>query len=930
MKTKTLIVLMLLPMIVNAVGVGGSCTWQSNCDSSLLCWGTQRGIFTCHNSEALKGNYVPSPLYNPCYGILQVAYIGAYPSAYYVCGECQKGQYTNAAQDYDTETNYDRPTDAYCRNGGYNCTCNMKTGDNWNPYPSWNHNDNQCNACDDTDLGNTECWPNLQCIQTTNGKVCLNSGKNCCQNSDCSTGYSCSDNICSPYTPGAPTTTVTTITSTTLLYDQQCHTDNDCMPMQFCETGYDPYNRCRDKFYSYDTQPQFSYCHRNHECLSGICSTNLINADSGDYPVYVNGAPYPLVNSLGNCIPSVYMITATISPPVISYNSTLSLFAVAKKNGQPQKLYSCEYFINTIQVDYENATGNTTSWAYTTEGNDGFTHHSMIYTPTSQSIYNYKNVYPILVNQSISLGTYDIFVRCFDSLGSYGATKVYTNLVNTNSTTIFNVDLPSTITYNNIYQAQLQYKTFLGVGLDDATCLIKLQSNNVNLTMIPSLSLIYSITLNFNQAGDQKIEVWCSKVGYERAYYTTSVFVENPSCLNNIQDNGETGVDCGGPCSPCDINKKSNGDSCTLDSQCLSDYCGDGVCADRLVPTECADANYTMNTCSIDGSRYCILDTMKCVYNNCTTSADCYSVYYRTSNNLYISYPTTCDISDRLCKIAGQDTTNGTTNALGMLITPLSEVTAVVNGKLYNTFNCQDGTNGFNIITKDKTIVWYKIDPTLETPSIGVMTQTKQFGEAGTINKTALIPELCASVNGQGGIPSNSHSGFATIQFYSSANKQTINQTVNTITYRKNLKNSLTFNIVSSVVGTQMYAVNATNRSILASAKVGFTDSYTNLTSNYTNNILFNLTALSQHQGITGTRIYYKVTSLYGEEVEGETGSFAWWMFAEYDPESPYGIKWNITVQPWHIYILLALIVVGLVYANYRLQENRRQRLGGV
>jgi len=672
-------------------------------------------------------------------------------------------------------------------------------------------------------------------------------------------------------------------------------------------------------------QSQFSYCHRNHECLSGICSTNLINADSGDYPVYTNGAPYPLVNSLGNCIPSVYKIDAVISPSIVSYNSTVSLFAVAKKNGQPQKLYSCGYYLDPMG-DFINVSLKTPSWAYTIDSNDPMILQNMVYTPSSQNTYNYKNEKPILINQSISLGTYGIFVKCIDSLGSYGATKVYTNLVNTNSTTISNVDLPSTITYNNIYQAQLRYKTFLGVGLDSADCLIKLQSNTVNLTMIPSLSLIYSSYLNFDQAGDQKIEVWCSKEGYEKAYYTTSVFVENPSCLNNLQDNGETGVDCGGPCSPCDIDKKSNDESCSSDSQCLSGYC-DTVCADRPVATECADANYTINTCSTDGSRYCILDTMKCVDNNCTTTADCKKIYKR-NNNIYTGYPTTCDTSDHLCKITGQDTSNGTTNALAMLITPLPGITATVDGKDYSTFNCQDGDNGFNILTNDPTTVWYKIDPTLDTPSIGAMTQTNQFGDAGTTNKTALIPELCATVNGQGGIPSNSQSGFGIIHFYSS-NKQTVDQTVNVIVYRKNLKNSLTFNLLSSTVGTQMYSVNATNRSIIASAKVKFIDSYTNITSNFTNNILFNLTALSEHQGITGTRIYYKVTSLYGEETEGETGSFAWWMFAEYDPESPYGIKWNITVQPWHIYILLALIVVGLVYANYRLQENRRIRIPG-
>lgn len=54
-----------------------------------------------------------------------------------------------------------------------------------------------------------------------------------------------------------------------------------------------------------------------------------------------------------------------------------------------------------------------------------------------------------------------------------------------------------------------------------------------------------------------------------------------PTCSDSIKNQGETGVDCGGPCSPCAL-----GRSCIKDSDCVSGYCSDNVCEERpVVPT---------------------------------------------------------------------------------------------------------------------------------------------------------------------------------------------------------------------------------------------------------------------------------------------------------------------------------------------------------
>ncbi|HYP75191.1 MAG TPA: hypothetical protein VER12_04535 [Polyangiaceae bacterium] len=48
------------------------------------------------------------------------------------------------------------------------------------------------------------------------------------------------------------------------------------------------------------------------------------------------------------------------------------------------------------------------------------------------------------------------------------------------------------------------------------------------------------------------------------------------SCTDELKNQGETGVDCGGPCLPCDT-----GVSCDVNADCTGSYCHDKVCADH-------------------------------------------------------------------------------------------------------------------------------------------------------------------------------------------------------------------------------------------------------------------------------------------------------------------------------------------------------------
>ncbi len=67
-----------------------------------------------------------------------------------------------------------------------------------------------------------------------------------------------------------------------------------------------------------------------------------------------------------------------------------------------------------------------------------------------------------------------------------------------------------------------------------------------------------------------------------------------PSCEDGTQDGNETDVDCGGgqgKCATGECPRCGKGRVCTLDSDCASFYCGNGVCSTRIVPISNVDSN---------------------------------------------------------------------------------------------------------------------------------------------------------------------------------------------------------------------------------------------------------------------------------------------------------------------------------------------------
>jgi hypothetical protein len=71
------------------------------------------------------------------------------------------------------------------------------------------------------------------------------------------------------------------------------------------------------------------------------------------------------------------------------------------------------------------------------------------------------------------------------------------------------------------------------------------------------------------------------------------VIDECDPCANGVRDGTETGVDCGGSCSGCDI-----GYACTTGADCISSYCPAGTCAQPPTPLapDCKPIKYDDST----------------------------------------------------------------------------------------------------------------------------------------------------------------------------------------------------------------------------------------------------------------------------------------------------------------------------------------------
>ena len=93
---------------------------------------------------------------------------------------------------------------------------------------------------------------------------------------------------------------------------------------------------------------------------------------------------------------------------------------------------------------------------------------------------------------------------------------------------------------------------------------------------------------------------------------TTSTTGGGPTCSDAIQNGGESDIDCGGPCAPCDDGKK-----CTKEGDCVSSVCTMSLC----VTATCTDAVKNADETDVDCGGSC--KTPCAVGKTCGKDVDC-------------------------------------------------------------------------------------------------------------------------------------------------------------------------------------------------------------------------------------------------------------------------------------------------------------------
>jgi hypothetical protein len=84
--------------------------------------------------------------------------------------------------------------------------------------------------------------------------------------------------------------------------------------------------------------------------------------------------------------------------------------------------------------------------------------------------------------------------------------------------------------------------------------------------------------------------------------------------VDDVKDGSETGVDCGGPCAPCQDN-----DSCVVNQDCASGFCASGICRSPLCADGAKDGSETGVDCGGPTCATCATGA------GCNVDADCQS-----------------------------------------------------------------------------------------------------------------------------------------------------------------------------------------------------------------------------------------------------------------------------------------------------------------
>ena len=145
---------------------------------------------------------------------------------------------------------------------------------------------------------------------------------------------------------------------------------------------------------------------------------------------------------------------------------------------------------------------------------------------------------------------------------------------------------------------------FIGGSINCTSCQIS-TSNCRTEDIVPGIRC--------KDRGDCGVGETCTDNSDCASRYCSNGKCTQATCSDNVKNQGESSVDCGGPCGKC-----GNGNSCNTNAECLSDFCYFGTCK---APEICLDGKLSPGEADTDCGGIC---PTKCASGkNCDSDADC-------------------------------------------------------------------------------------------------------------------------------------------------------------------------------------------------------------------------------------------------------------------------------------------------------------------
>jgi len=337
----------------------------------------------------------------------------------------------------------------------------------------------------------------------------------------------------------------------------------------------------------------------------------------------------------------------------VTQDKTSYTYYVACKNtaGLPSVTVPVTFSVDTsIPFSVASATppySNTTNVTLRVETNKrsfcfvGETEDTVL-TPMGAFLYGNAHTHSVFVNRS---GNFRWYVRCSTGASAEVGGVNISVIVDTTPPFMEYVDDSSNLVNDTEYSYfldQLQVR-FLGRDNETAvkeyyyritTLLANVTVKNWTLSTNLNGTAFYAAGLNLTDGNKYKFDVYAVNIvglkGSQRSSNGVTIDVEKMpgECQNGVEDSEETDLDCGGICPSC-----LDGAVCVADTDCMSGFCDDGICAVSACDDLAKNGNETDLDCGggvclpCGSGKACVANTDcvtgSCNYGTCGDPEEC-------------------------------------------------------------------------------------------------------------------------------------------------------------------------------------------------------------------------------------------------------------------------------------------------------------------